>query len=55
MILATTTIGGVAALVALRPRGPATAVDEAENGDLEAAASTPSTERLAEPGGEPTQ
>jgi hypothetical protein len=53
MILATTTIGGVIGLVALRRR---TAVEPAPRpATATPAATTAPTERLAEPGGEPTR
>ena len=54
MILATTTIGGVIGLVALRRRGPA-AEQETEAGASTAPTSSLPNERLGEPGGEPTR
>jgi uncharacterized protein (TIRG00374 family) len=55
MILATTTIGGVIGLVALRRRGAATGAEAQESGPGAAATSSAPKERLSEPGGEPTR
>jgi uncharacterized membrane protein YbhN (UPF0104 family) len=54
MILATTTIGGVIGLVALRRRGPASEANTGEGANVAPTSSAPS-ERLGKPGGEPTR
>jgi uncharacterized protein (TIRG00374 family) len=54
MILATTTIGGVIALVALRRRESAAEAETGERANAAPASSAPN-ERLGEPGGEPTR
>jgi glycosyltransferase 2 family protein len=54
MILATTTIGGVIGLVALRRRGPANEANTGEGANVAPTSSAPS-ERLGKPGGEPTR